>query len=82
MDLLSNSHLKDILPDFQYFLLDGKLAAERHVPYYALRVSQFLSFTKNNPERDLEILIGKFIDSLKTKNKPNDWLTRRAHGNI
>jgi integron integrase len=82
MDLLSNSHLKDILPDFQRFLLERKLAAERHVPFYALRVSQFLSFAKNNQERDLEILIGKFIDSLKTKDKLNDWLTRQAQDAI
>jgi hypothetical protein len=78
MGFLSNNHLKDILPDFQHFLLDRELAAEKHLPFYALRVSQFLSFAKNNGERDLEILIGKFIDNLKTKDKLNDWLTRQA----
>jgi hypothetical protein len=34
--------LKEILPEFQRFLRDRRLAAEKNIPYHALWVSRFL----------------------------------------
>jgi hypothetical protein len=34
--------LKEILPEFQRFLRDRRLAAEKNIPYHALCVSRFL----------------------------------------
>jgi hypothetical protein len=42
---LSREQKNDVLPEFQAFLLDKKLAPENHVFFYALWVSKFLSFT-------------------------------------
>ena len=36
--------LKTLLPEFQEFLRDRKLAPERSIPYYALWVKKFLTF--------------------------------------
>ncbi len=42
MDSLMN-RLKDVLPEFQRFLHERKFTSEKYIPFYALRVSQFLS---------------------------------------
>lgn len=53
MGISSESQLKDILPDFQSFLVNRKLADVKHVRFYALRVSQFLTFTNRDKEREI-----------------------------
>jgi integron integrase len=75
---LTDNRFKDILPDFQSFLLDRKLTSERYVPYYALRVSQFLAFANRDTERDVETLIQKFLDHLKAKDNISDGLVKQA----
>jgi hypothetical protein len=40
--------LKDILPEFQKFLLEGKIVPEKSIPYYAVWVSKFLRFVNRN----------------------------------
>jgi len=62
-----NHRLKDILPDFQSFLLERELALEKYAPFYALRASQFLAFANKDNERDLEALVQKCLDHLKDK---------------
>jgi hypothetical protein len=39
---LSSNMLKDLLPEFQRFLQERKFTSERYIPFYALRVRQFL----------------------------------------
>ncbi|MBA4417733.1 MAG: hypothetical protein C0392_07460 [Syntrophus sp. (in: bacteria)] len=75
---LSNSHLNDILPDFQSFLIDNKLADDRYVAFYALRVSQFLSFANRNMESDADALVDKFLDHLKTRENISEWHVKQA----
>ena len=36
MGKLSDHRLKDVLPEFQSFLIEKKLTHERYIPFYAL----------------------------------------------
>jgi len=40
--------LKDILPEFQKFLRERKIAHENSIPYYAVWVSKFLAFVNRD----------------------------------
>jgi integron integrase len=82
MGISSESQLQDILPDFQSFLVKRKLADEKHVRFYALRVSQFLTFANRDKERDLNILIEKFLDSLREDKNLSDGLIIQARDAI
>lgn len=50
MDSLSN-RLKDVLPEFQRFLRERKFTSERYIPFYALRVRQFLLFANKETKK-------------------------------
>jgi len=82
MEKLSDHRLKDVLPEFQHFLLGKELALEKYVPFYALRVSQFLVFANRHPENDLQALIHEFLERLKTKENVSEGLTRQAQDAI
>ncbi|HOV89403.1 MAG TPA: integron integrase [Syntrophorhabdaceae bacterium] len=77
MVLLSN-RLKYTLPEFQKFLFERKFINEKYIPFYALRVSQFLTFSEKETEKDIEILVQRFLDLLKTKEHLSDGLIRQA----
>jgi len=77
MDSLSN-RLKDVLPEFQRFLHDRKFTSERYIPFYALRVRQFLSFANKEAEKDIEILTQRFLDYLRQKEHLSDGLIQQA----
>jgi len=78
MGVLSNYRLKDVLPEFQSFLLEKKLISERYIPFYAFRVSQFLAFANKNTENDIEALIQKFHDHLQKRGNVSAGLVRQA----
>jgi len=78
MVLLPNQRLKDVLPDFQSFLIDRKLTHEKYVPFYALSVSQFLAFANKDKERDMETLVKRFLDYLKVRENVSDGLIKQA----
>jgi hypothetical protein len=67
MGVLSDHRLKDVLPEFQSFLVEKKLTHERCIPFYALRVSQFLSFANRSAENDIEALVQKFLNQMKAR---------------
>ena len=50
---LSSNMLKDLLPDFQRFLFERDLVPEKYIPFYVLRVSQFLLFANKETEKDI-----------------------------
>lgn len=52
---------KQILPEFQRYLLDKKLVLDRNVPYYAYWVSKFLTFLNNTENLNKEICIEEFL---------------------
>jgi len=82
MGKVSDHRLKDVLPEFQRFLLGKELALEKYVSFYALRVSQFLAFTNRHAENDLQALIHEFLERLKTKENVNDGLVKQAQDAI
>ncbi len=68
MENLSDNRKKDVLPEFQAFLLDKKLAQEKNVFFYALWVSKFLNYSNkkqipNNQYQENAVI--EFIESLK-----------------
>lgn len=82
MGTVSDHRLKDILPEFQSFLLGRQFATEKYAPFYALRVSQFLAFANKDNERDLAALIQKFLDHLKETQNISDWYVKQAQDAI
>ena len=82
MGVLSDHRLKDVLPEFQSFLVEKKLTHERYIPFYALRVSQFLSFANRSAENDIETLVQKFLDQLKARENVSEGLVRQAQDAI
>lgn len=76
---------KDILPEFQKFLLDRKLAPEKNIPFLAYWVSRFLAFARN---RELtvaeynETTVQEFIGALQSDKRTLDWQPRQAEDAI
>ena len=54
--------LKDILPEFQTVLREGRIAHEKSIPYYGVWVSKFLSLPITTPLGDVESEALAFID--------------------
>jgi integron integrase len=78
---LSSEQKNDVLPEFQAFLLDKKLAPVNHVFFYALWVSKFLSFTNKKqipPDQYQDNAVIEFIESLKSNPAMSDWQIRQA----
>jgi len=81
MDNLSDSRKNDVLPDFQAFLLDKKLAQEKNVFFYALWASKFLNYANRKqipPDQYQENAVIEFIESLKSNSAMSDWQIRQA----
>jgi 2-phosphoglycerate kinase len=78
MGMSSMSRLESILAEFQDFLRKKKIADERYVPFYALRVSQFLAYANTHDENDEELLVQGFLDSLKARENLSAWVIRQA----
>ena len=77
---LSNAH-NDVLPGFQAYLLDKKLAPEKNVPFYALWVSRFLNYSRKNNLSALEYeeaAVFKYIESLTADRHILDWQLQQA----
>jgi integron integrase len=67
-----------ILPEFQKFLLDNRLAPENRIRYLAYWVSRFLSFFNKSDNRDVNQVVFEFIDNLRTHKSIADWQIRQA----
>jgi integron integrase len=81
MENLSDSRKKDVLPEFQAFLLDKKLAQEKNVFFYALWASKFLIYSNKKhvpPDQYQENAVIEFIESLKSNPAMSDWQIRQA----
>jgi hypothetical protein len=66
MEKLSNVNKTDILPEFQTFLPEKKLALEKNVFFYALRASKYLTYA--NKKKISLLLIGWADTGSPTKN--------------
>jgi len=75
----------DILPEFQAFLLEKKMAPEKNVFFYALWTSKFFTYASKKQlcaEEYHENTVIEFIESLKTDSAVTDWQIRQAHDAI
>ena len=70
--------MTNILPDFQKFLIERKLVPQRNVPFYALWASRFLSFSNKNQDKEMELRIRFFLDSLTKEQKLENWQVEQA----
>ena len=68
---------KDILPEFQKFLISRKFANSKNAPFYAYWASQFLSFSKDHNTLALEGKLSRFFDYLR-HNNTSDWQVKQA----
>lgn len=75
----------DLLPEFQKFLLDKKMAPEKNVPFYAIWASKYFNFARKKQipsEEYQESAVIEFIEALKSDPKIPDWQIRQAHDSI
>ena len=70
--------MKEILPDFQKFLVERKLAPEGQVSFYALWASRFLSFSNRHQDKAIELRKRLFLDSLTKEQKLQNWQVNQA----
>jgi hypothetical protein len=81
MDNLSDNRKKDVLPEFQTFLLEKKLAQEKNVFFYALWASKFLNYANKKqipPDQYQENAVIEFVETLKSNPAMSDWQIRQA----
>jgi integron integrase len=72
---LLSTDLGEILPEFQTYLRDRKLAGERHIPYYALWASRFIRFAQTRPDKTGEAQVLEFSQYAQTRWSLADWQT-------
>jgi integron integrase len=70
--------LQEILPEFQRFLRDRRLAAEKNIPYHALWVSRFLRFAQRRPEHERLTLVDEFLESSRSRWSLADWQLKKV----
>ena len=68
----------NLLPDFQKYIAERRLAAESQIPFYAYWVSKFLRFSNSKQDKSLDLRIQMFLDSLKNDKKLQDWQFTQA----
>jgi integron integrase len=68
----------DLLPDFQKYLTERKMAAESQILFYAYWVSKFLRFSNTKQDKALDLRIQMFLDTLKKDQKLHDWQFTQA----
>jgi len=84
MEKMANPY-SDMLPEFQKFLLDKKLAPVKNVPFYAYWVSRFLDYARR---RELSVIeyqefaVLEFMNSLKSDSHVLDWQHRQANDSL
>ncbi len=82
---LSNTNKREILPEFQTFLLEKKMVPEKNVLFYAIWVSKYFNYARKKElpaEGYQENAVVEFIESLKSAPNMSDWQVRQAHDAI
>lgn len=70
--------IKDILPDFQKFLISRGLADEKHAPFYARWVSKFIAFSDEDENADFSEKRQEFLEQLSRSSGVADWQKNQA----
>jgi len=76
--IIGSGKMNNILPEFQKFIAQRKLAPENQAPFYAHWVSKFLRFSNTRQEKPLDLRIQMFLDVLKKDEKLQDWQFEQA----
>jgi hypothetical protein len=71
-------NFKEVLPEFQEFLIARNLAQKKHVSFLANWVSKFLAFRRGNEEEDINITVARFLDTLRDNGNIEDWQVLQA----
>ena len=74
--------MNHILPEFQTFVSQRKLAPENQISFYAHWVSKFLRFSNTRQDKPLDLRIQMFLDVLKKDKKLQDWQFAQADNAI
>jgi hypothetical protein len=76
---------KNILPEFQKFLIERQLAPEKNVPFLAYWVSRFLGFARRHEYTATEYnetIVQEFLETLRADKRTLDWQPRQANDAI
>jgi len=65
--------VNQILPEFQKFMADRRLALENQIPFYAGWASKFIRFSNAGQSTPTELKIQLFPDDLRKNPKIQDW---------
>ena len=85
MENLYNTKAGDVLPDFQKFLLEKKLAPEKNVFFYALWASKFFNYARKKQipsDEYQENAVIEFLEALKSDPNVSDRQIRQANDAI
>lgn len=74
--------LNNILPDFQKYIFENKLAPENQIPFYANWVNKFIRFSNTRQDKALDLRAQLFIAALKKDRKLQDWQFTQADNAI
>jgi hypothetical protein len=74
--------MNQILPQFQKFMADRKLAAEYQIPFYAGWASKFIRFSNGRQSTPTDLKIQLFLDELKKNPNIQDWQIAQAQNAI
>lgn len=81
MEKSSTTTTNELLPEFQKFLRDKKLAPEKNVFFIALWASKFFNYARKkqiSSESYQESAISEFLETLKSDPHLADWQIRQA----
>jgi hypothetical protein len=69
---------RNILPEFQDYLVSRKLVKRERTGYFALWVSRFLVVNNKNKNLGLENRINLFLKNLEEQGKKEEWQLDQA----
>jgi len=73
--------VNQILPEFQKFMADRRLALENQIPFYAGWASKFIRFSNAGQSTPTELKIQLFLDDLKKKPEDSGRIMGRKNIN-
>jgi site-specific recombinase XerD len=81
MEKSSTTKTNEILPEFQRFLLEKKLAPEKNAFFYTLWTSKFFNFARKkqiSSELYQENAVSEFLEAFESDPHISDWQIRQA----
>jgi hypothetical protein len=66
------------LPDFQQYLLSGKLVPGENIPFYAYWANRYLTFSKRLKNADTAEALWLFLEGLQSRENIADWQIQEA----